>query len=93
MCTEILHRPRTCQHTSFLRWDYCSVIIPSDREPEVGRACRLYKVKYKRSHDGHNCFECARENIMRNTEEKDKNVKNRRMRKIAVRLGWVFGRK
>ncbi|KAH7069122.1 hypothetical protein BKA63DRAFT_383256, partial [Paraphoma chrysanthemicola] len=47
MCTELHTRFRPCTHTRLLRWDYCSVIIPSDRLPATGRACRRYKLKYK----------------------------------------------
>tara|TARA_R110002003_G_scaffold232_7_gene16745 strand:- start:1913 stop:2179 length:267 start_codon:yes stop_codon:yes gene_type:complete len=44
----------------FLRWDYCSVIIPADRLPATGRACRRYKLKYKDSQAGARCLECVR---------------------------------
>jgi hypothetical protein len=63
MCVENHYRFRRCGHTRFLRWDYCSVIIPKDRLPETGYACRRYKLKYKDNQEKYNCFDCMRERI------------------------------
>ncbi|KAF1846403.1 uncharacterized protein K460DRAFT_258096, partial [Cucurbitaria berberidis CBS 394.84] len=57
MCIEVYDRFRRCGHARFLRWDYCSVIIPADRLPDTGRACRRYKLRYKNSQDSAKCFE------------------------------------
>jgi hypothetical protein len=63
MCVENHYRFRRCGHTRFLRWDYCSVIVPKDRLPETGYACRRYKMKYKDNQEISNCFHCMREKI------------------------------
>jgi hypothetical protein len=60
MCTEVHYRFRKCGHTRFFRWDYCSVIIPAQRTPETGHACRRYKLRYKDNQNSLNCFECIR---------------------------------
>ncbi|KAF2027653.1 hypothetical protein EK21DRAFT_38251, partial [Setomelanomma holmii] len=69
MCTEIHTRFRPCAHTRFARWDYCSVIIPSDRVPETGRACRRHTLKYKemQERDGGSgrCLECMKTRALR----------------------------
>jgi hypothetical protein len=64
MCVENYYRTRRCGHTRFLRWDYCSVIIPKDRLPETGHACRKYKLKYKDNQENYNCFDCMRERML-----------------------------
>ncbi|KAF1919922.1 hypothetical protein BDU57DRAFT_401943, partial [Ampelomyces quisqualis] len=59
MCTELHLRFHPCTHTRFLRWDYCSVIIPSHRIPETGCTCRRYRRRYKEDVSGE-CWECVR---------------------------------
>ncbi|OAL03788.1 hypothetical protein IQ06DRAFT_198326, partial [Phaeosphaeriaceae sp. SRC1lsM3a] len=61
MCTETHYLFRRCGHTHFLRWDYCSVILPTDRVPNTGRSCRRYRLKFKDNQEQLNCFECIRE--------------------------------
>ncbi|KAH7356060.1 hypothetical protein BKA66DRAFT_388617, partial [Pyrenochaeta sp. MPI-SDFR-AT-0127] len=57
MCIETQRRFRRCGHTQLHCWRYCSVIIPSDRLPQTGRACRRYKLRYKHSQNSAKCFE------------------------------------
>jgi hypothetical protein len=64
MCIEIHCRFRRCGHTRFMRWDYCSVIIPADRLPKTGRTCRRYRLRYKNNQDAVNCFDCVWEQGM-----------------------------
>jgi hypothetical protein len=92
MCTKIHYRFRRCSHTRFLRWDYCSVIIPSDRVPATGHACRRYKFRYKDNQEQMNCFECIRERVVAGEmdgygdgKEKEKEKKDRKWVRVWVR--------
>jgi hypothetical protein len=60
MCTEIHSRFRRCTHTRLARWSYCSVLIPRDRTPAIGLACRRYKLRFEDNQNGMDCFECLR---------------------------------
>jgi hypothetical protein len=64
MCVETQTRFRPCAHTCLQRWNYCSVIFPSDRLPDTGHACRQYKLRYVEEKDSSGkCFQCAREHM------------------------------
>jgi hypothetical protein len=63
MCTETHLRFRPCNHTTFNRWDYCSVIIPADRLPDTGHACRRYRLKYE-DHQAGGCLNCLHERAL-----------------------------
>jgi hypothetical protein len=91
MCTEIHHRFRPCHHTRFLHWDYCSVIIPSDRLPETGRACRRYKVKYKFNQHERGCFDCMKESMVRKPVYY-KDAEGKKGLGPVKMMKWVFGR-
>ncbi|KAF1838039.1 hypothetical protein BDW02DRAFT_479074, partial [Decorospora gaudefroyi] len=61
MCTEHHTRYRRCTHTRFQRWEYCSILLPTDRLPSTGRSCRRYKLRYKNTGDNSRCYECLQE--------------------------------
>ncbi|KAF2682203.1 hypothetical protein K458DRAFT_272912, partial [Lentithecium fluviatile CBS 122367] len=61
MCTEWYNRFRRCGYTRFLRWDFHSVLLQRERTPEIGRACRRYRVRHRDSQEGWNCYQCIRE--------------------------------
>jgi hypothetical protein len=64
MCIETHTRHRRCTHTRFLRWDYCSILIPTDRLPTTGRLCRRYKLRFQDAKKSEECVECARERVV-----------------------------
>ncbi|CAE7201189.1 hypothetical protein PTTW11_08798 [Pyrenophora teres f. teres] len=61
MCIETYTRYLRCTHTQLQRWDYCAILIPTDRIPSTGRSCRKYKLRYKDTYNNDACFECLRE--------------------------------
>jgi hypothetical protein len=97
MCAEIHYLFRRCGHTRFLRWEYCSVILPLNRIPATGSSCRRYRLKYKDNQEQLNCFECIRERMALQAvgedsddeeDEKSKQVgRGRRWLRRVLRLG------
>jgi hypothetical protein len=66
MCKETHTRVRPCAHTCLRRWEYCGVIVPAERPPGTGRACRQYKLRYVDEEESSGkCFQCARDNAGR----------------------------
>ncbi|KAH7395300.1 hypothetical protein DE146DRAFT_103759 [Phaeosphaeria sp. MPI-PUGE-AT-0046c] len=89
MCTETHYLFRRCGHTRFLRWEYCSVILPPARIPATGRLCRLYRLKHKDNQEQSNCFECVRERMMAGRaigegSEDDENRRRKKERKMGM---------
>ncbi|KAI2479587.1 hypothetical protein Ptr902_08852 [Pyrenophora tritici-repentis] len=61
MCTETYTHYIRCTHKQLQRWDYCAVLMPADRIPRTGRACRRYKLRHKDTFNNDACYECLRE--------------------------------